>query len=89
MSARNQAPSTNEPMVLTVPQAAKLLQLSENTVYSLISQNAIPHTRFGKLIRIPRWGLMQFIAQSSGAPLPVAFVPQASVDVDQPIKEDD
>ena len=61
----------DETPVLTVPQAAKLLQMSENTVYSLVAQDAIPHMRFGKLIRIPRWGLMQFIATASGAPLPL------------------
>ncbi len=45
-----------------------MLQISRNTLYSLIAQNAIPYVRFGKLIRIPRWGLLQFIAQASGAP---------------------
>ena len=76
-----------EPVMLKVPQAAKLLQMSENTVYSLISQNLIPHTRFGKLIRIPRWGLLQFIAQTSGAPLPslseLDAAPLQSVDATQ------
>jgi excisionase family DNA binding protein len=57
--------------VLTVPQAARLLQVSENHVYSLCKQNLIPHTRFGKLIRIPRWALLQFLAVQSGAPLPL------------------
>lgn len=58
-----------EQVVLTVAQAAKLLQVSENHLYSLIAQNAVPHVRFGKLIRIPRWGLLQHIAAASGAPL--------------------
>jgi excisionase family DNA binding protein len=84
---------TPDSPILTVSQAAKLLQLSENTVYSLIAQNSIPHTRFGKLIRIPRWGLLQYVAQSSGAPLllgaEVALLPEQSVDVDHPTKEDD
>lgn len=74
----------DEPLVLTVQQAARLLQVSDNHVYGLVAQNAIPHTRFGKLIRIPRWGLMQFIASSSGAPVPlnfdVALSPEKSVD---------
>ena len=67
---RIQVGDGEEPVLLKVPQAANLLQTSENTVHSLISQNLIPHTRFGKLIRIPRWGPLQFIAQTSGAPLP-------------------
>ena len=63
----------DEPIVYTVPQAAKLLQVSENHLYSLISQDLVPHVRFGKLIRIPRWGLLQFLATASGAPVPVNF----------------
>ena len=73
----------DEPVLLTVPQAAKLLQMSVNSVYNLIAQNLIPHVRFGKLIRIPRWALLQYISAASGAPLPlnlgVALVPVTSV----------
>ena len=69
---RRELESPEEPVLLTVPQAAKFLQMSENTVYSLCSQNLVPHTRFGKLIRIPRWGLLQYIARTSGAPLPTS-----------------
>lgn len=81
-----------EPILLTVEQAAKLLQMSENTVYSLISQNVIPHSRFGKLIRIPRWGLLQFISEDSGAPLPspsdLDVQSLKSVDAHQPNDEE-
>ncbi len=77
-----------EPVMLTVPQAAKLLQMSENHLYSLIAQNLIPHVRFGKLIRIPRWGLLQSIAAASGAPAPanfdVALLPDTSVHGQRP-----
>jgi excisionase family DNA binding protein len=59
----------DEPIVLTVPQAARILQVSENHLYSLIAQDLVPHLRFGKLIRIPRWGLLKYIADASGAPL--------------------
>jgi excisionase family DNA binding protein len=79
-------------MVLTVPEAAKLLKVSENHLYSLIARNLVPHSRFGKLIRIPRWGLLQYIAQTSGAPLPpdseVANPPTSSVHVQLPNQEE-
>jgi excisionase family DNA binding protein len=72
-----------EPVVLTVKQAARLLQVSKNHVYSLIDQNLVPHLRLGKLIRIPKWGLLRYIARTSGAPLPddldVALLPDKSV----------
>ena len=84
---------SEEPVLLTVPQAAKLLQMSENTVYSLISQKVIPHTRFGKLIRVPKWGLLQLIAQDSGAPLPTSSELDVrrirSVHADEPDDEED
>jgi len=80
----------DEPIVYTAPQAAKLLQISENQVYLLCNQNVIPHTRFGKLIRIPRWSLLQFLADSSGAPLPeLAIQRDQSVHVVQPESKED
>jgi len=76
-------PNADESPVLTVAQAAKLLQVSENHLYSLIAQNLVPHVRFGKLIRIPRWALLQHLASASGSPLAasqgLAFLPGASV----------
>lgn len=65
--------ANDEPLLLTVRQAAKLLQMSVNSVYNLIAQNLIPHVRFGKLIRIPRWALLQYIASASGSPIPMNF----------------
>jgi excisionase family DNA binding protein len=83
----------DEPVVLTVQQGSVLLQISENHLYSLIAQGAVPHVRFGKLIRIPRWGLLQFIAATSGAPLvdagEVASLPPPSVHVHHPAKKGD
>ncbi|HLF77344.1 MAG TPA: helix-turn-helix domain-containing protein [Dehalococcoidia bacterium] len=67
-------------LVLTVPQVAKLLQISENSVYNLVSQGLLPHTRYGKLIRVPRWALLQSIASTSGAPVPLNFDVAMSVD---------
>jgi excisionase family DNA binding protein len=83
----------DDPIVYTVPQAAKLLQMSANTLYSLIAQDLVPHVRFGKLIRIPRWALLQHIATASGAPAPVNFDVALSADksvhVLQPTGEED
>lgn len=79
--------------MLTVGQAAKLLQCSRNHVYSLVSQDQIPHLRVGKLIRIPRWGLLQFIATQSGTTIPapdaVDSSPIQSVHALQPIDQED
>ena len=83
--------SADEPFVLTVRQGSAMLQISENHLYSLIARGEVPHLRCGKLIRIPRWGLLQYIAAASGAPLAddgVALLPPQSVHVHQPAKED-
>lgn len=83
----------DEVVVLTVRQGAALLQVSENHLRNLIARGEVPHLRCGKLIRIPRWGLLQYIATASGAPLVedrgVALLPPQSVHVHQPAKEGD
>ena len=82
----------DEPVVLTVRQSSAMLQVSENHLRALIARGEVPHFRCGKLIRIPRWGLLQYIAIASGAPLVedggVALLPPQSVHVHQPAKED-
>ncbi|MQF70493.1 helix-turn-helix domain-containing protein [SAR202 cluster bacterium AD-812-D07_MRT_10900m] len=40
--------------VLTVGEAARLLRVSEKTLYRLISAGSFPVLRFGRAIRIPR-----------------------------------
>ena len=79
-----------EPIVYMVAQAARLLQCSENHVYSLCSQDLMPHFHAGKLIRIPRWGLLQHIANASGTALPeLAIQRDQSVHVVQPESKED
>ena len=40
--------------VLTVGEAAKLLRVSQKTLYRMISAGSIPVLRFGRAIRNPR-----------------------------------
>ena len=47
-----QKPQAHE--VLTVGEAARLLRVSEKTIYRLITTGSIPVLRFGRAIRIPR-----------------------------------
>ncbi len=51
-----------QPLVYTVPECARLLRVSENHVYNLIKQGNIPSLRFGKLIRVPQWALLQHLS---------------------------
>ncbi len=55
----------NEPLLLTVPEAAKLLRLGRNSVYELVACHRLPALRFGRTIRISRASLEAWIQQAS------------------------
>ena len=63
--------------LLTVPEAAAYLRIGEDLAYELIRQNRLPHIRLGRVIRVPRFGLEQWIARQAGleaAPAPTADI---------------
>lgn len=47
--------------MLTVEQAAALLQLGRNAVYDGCTRGEIPHRRIGKLIRLSRAALLRWL----------------------------
>ena len=51
------------PPILTVDQAAVMMQLDRNTVYELIRQGKIPAFKAGRVIRINRDQLLQIVAE--------------------------
>ena len=51
------------PDVLTVKQAAELLSVSKATVYGLVSCGELTHRRVGRLIRIRKADLIDFIVR--------------------------
>ena len=53
-------------ILLTVPESAKLLKISRSLAYDLIARGELPHVRLGRIIRIPRFGLEQWIAREAG-----------------------
>jgi len=42
-----------EPLVLTVPQAAKRLQISKSNAYSLVRAGELPHVRLRGRVLVP------------------------------------
>ena len=62
------------PFLLTVSETAQLLRISRNLCYELIAQGRLPHIRLRGRIRVPRYGLEQWIAQESGTLAPPASV---------------
>ncbi len=59
-----------DPLLLTVSEAAKLLRISRNLAYELVRQERIPFIRLGRRILVPRHGLEAWIAQEAGLPQP-------------------
>ena len=66
--------SAEQPMLLTVTEAARLLRISRNLCYELIAQKQLPHIRLGRRILLPRHGLEQWIAHEAGLPQPSSSV---------------
>lgn len=58
----------NRSLLLTVTEAAQLLRISRNLAYELVAQGQLPHVRLGRVIRVPRHGLEQWIARQAGLP---------------------
>lgn len=54
--------------LLTVPEAAEVLNVSKPRAYELIRMCVIPHVRIGRQVRVPAEQLAEFI-RSGGRPL--------------------
>ena len=55
---------SNDSLVLTAGETAKMLRLSKTTVYDQIWQGSIPSIRMGKRILIPRVALMRKLEEA-------------------------
>ena len=54
--------TTNEiPAILTVPQLAEFLNIGRNAAYDLVNSNQIKVIRIGKIIRIPRHAVLEYL----------------------------
>lgn len=54
------------PLALTVEQAAKMLNISRNLAYDLVRQGVIPSLRLGRIIRISRSRLEEWMIKNDG-----------------------
>ncbi len=59
----------DEQLLLTVREAAKILRISRNSAYILISQNELPAIRLGRSIRVPHEALEAWIRGASSPTL--------------------
>ena len=56
-----------DPVLLTVPETAKVLRISRNLAYDLVRQGEIPAIRLGRVIRVPRARLEQWLDSGSAS----------------------
>lgn len=54
---------SEEPLLLRIEEAAKLLGLGRTTVFALVSAQKLPVVRLGRSVRIPREALEQWIQE--------------------------
>lgn len=71
----------DDPLLLTVPEAARLLRISRNTAYEMVRRGELPAINLGeRIIRIPRFALEQWISRQAHLaeppPAVVSFSPQ-------------
>ena len=62
--AHNENKSSSESLVLNVPEAGRLLNLSRATAYLLASQGIIPTIRLGKRLVVPKAALIKLLEKS-------------------------
>lgn len=59
----------DEPVLMTVREAAAYLHISRDLCYEAIRRGELPAVRIGRVIRVPRFGLEQWIASQTRLPL--------------------
>jgi excisionase family DNA binding protein len=60
------------PLLLTVPEASRILGIGRSRLYELLATGEIPSLRIGRLRRIPYAALQGWVARQSAAPPPAA-----------------
>ncbi len=53
------------PLMLNVPEAAKVARVSEATMYTLVHAEGFPVVRFGRAIRIPRDAFIRWLERQA------------------------
>lgn len=61
-----ETPAPDGPMLLTVPQAAKLLQIGRDQAYNLTHRRDFPAVRIGRTVRVNKEGLQRWLNENNG-----------------------
>ncbi len=49
------------PLLLRIPEVARMLSLSRSRVYEMTQTGEMPHVRMGKSVRVPHSALLRYI----------------------------
>ena len=52
-------------LLLSVKEASELLGVGRGLVYEMVAQDQLPHVRLGRLIKLPRRGLEDWVERQS------------------------
>jgi len=55
---------THTELVMSVPEAGRILRLSRNSAYEAARRGEIPTVRIGRLLRVPRTALEKMLEQA-------------------------
>lgn len=59
-------PTTIQPWLVTVPEAAAILRVGKTKIYELIAMEGLPKVKFGTAVRIPVKELEAWLAKRNG-----------------------
>jgi len=59
--------------VMTIKELAKYLDITEATIYKKVSNNEIPYTKLGTLLRFPKWAIDRWISENTVEPPDALF----------------
>lgn len=62
--SKNAESTSAAPILLRVEEAAKLLSVSKSFLWQLIWDDLVPHIRIGKVVRVPRQALEEWVASN-------------------------
>lgn len=59
--------------IMTIKELAQYLDLTEGTLYKKVSNNEIPYTKLGNLLRFPKWAIDQWVSENTVNPPDALF----------------
>lgn len=54
--------------IMTIKELAKYLDITEATIYKKVSNNEIPYTKLGTLLRFSKWSIDKWISENTVNP---------------------